>query len=645
MPRRLSDLDSQESEGLKKSSRFDDSDPLEVGQYPLDEAIDDVPSSGWENSEIEDYIFSHPGRWVVLIQFPELGRVFVSLQDYERRHRYWVVQQDENKNYVRGSKFESLDEALHFGGKLLAIENMKREAETAKRRKEAIARSAYEYLSSLGIQTDSQGGETPVSASLEDVILYLDSSLGGVSQREIIDALGRDREFEVWGVDVRLRHVSPDFSITKEAQNQIEIRHRTTGKVLRVVEGANLKGANLEGANLEGADLEGADLSGADLSGASLEGADLRDADLEGANLSGADLEGAWLWDANLKDARLSGANLSGASLDGANLESASLEGANLSGARLWRASLSGANFKDASLKDANLRGANLSGANLEGANLEGTILEGTEYDTEGWDSFSIVKEAQNQIEIRHRTTGKVLRVVEGASLVGVRLQDANLRGADLSGANLEGANLEGAWLESANLRDASLSSANLWGADLSGADLEGANLEGANLKDADLEGANLKGANLKGTILEGTEYDTGSWASFLVKEAQPEIKVGDFAIWGRSIGSSQVVKVQSVGDNLCQVSRRRESSITVPASEIDFLSELTYVTLDSLGRSRSLEGRVRSVTSKGVGVETIDGPFTWDPDSTTRELFVVERPWWDDFSLVKESSLGLRSI
>jgi len=83
---------------------------------------------------------------------------------------------------------------------------------------------------------------------------------------------------------------------------RIEIKHRSTKKVLYACEadslrlaiieavgsGAYLRGAYLRGADLGGADLRGADLGGADLGGAYLRGAYLRGADLGGANLGGA---------------------------------------------------------------------------------------------------------------------------------------------------------------------------------------------------------------------------------------------------------------------------------------------------------------------------------------------------------------------
>jgi hypothetical protein len=95
----------------------------------------------------------------------------------------------------------------------------------------------------------------------------------------------------------------------------IEIKHRSTGEVLHIVQADTLRGANLIGLNLRGADLYGADLSGANLSYANLSYANLR-----GANLSYADLIGANLIGLNLRGANLSGANLSGANLYGASL-------------------------------------------------------------------------------------------------------------------------------------------------------------------------------------------------------------------------------------------------------------------------------------------------------------------------------------
>ena len=66
----------------------------------------------------------------------------------------------------------------------------------------------------------------------------------------------------------------------------IEIAHRTTGAILRVVESETISGANLSYANLSGANLSRANLSYANLSRANLSYADLSRADLRGADLS-----------------------------------------------------------------------------------------------------------------------------------------------------------------------------------------------------------------------------------------------------------------------------------------------------------------------------------------------------------------------
>ena len=97
------------------------------------------------------------------------------------------------------------------------------------------------------------------------------------------------------------------------------------GRIVGVINGANLSRANLSRANLDGANLSRANLSRANLSRANL----------SRANLDGANLDGANLYGANLSRATLDGATLDGATLDGANLSRANLYGANLDGATL----------------------------------------------------------------------------------------------------------------------------------------------------------------------------------------------------------------------------------------------------------------------------------------------------------------------
>ena len=88
------------------------------------------------------------------------------------------------------------------------------------------------------------------------------------------------------------------------------------GRIVGVINGANLSRANLSRANLDGANLSRANLSRANLSRANL----------SRANLDGANLDGANLYGANLSRANLYGATLDGATLDGAKIH----EGATL---------------------------------------------------------------------------------------------------------------------------------------------------------------------------------------------------------------------------------------------------------------------------------------------------------------------------
>ncbi len=143
----------------------------------------------------------------------------------------------------------------------------------------------------------------------------------------------------------------------------VEIKHKFTGEVLRLVEaktlvGANLAGAALDMADLARADLRGANLQGAELSAADLSGSILKRADLSSANLAGANLEGSTLIAAVLTGANLAAANLAGCDLTGCDLAGTRLTGANMAGADLSRSDLRGADMLHASLEDATVVGA-----------------------------------------------------------------------------------------------------------------------------------------------------------------------------------------------------------------------------------------------------------------------------------------------
>jgi hypothetical protein len=95
------------------------------------------------------------------------------------------------------------------------------------------------------------------------------------------------------------------------------------GRIVGVINGANLKGAHLAcaymaraklvGANMERACMAGANLVFGDMRGANLGGADLEHTNLAGANLMGANLTVANLASAYMRDACMDGANLHGA--------------------------------------------------------------------------------------------------------------------------------------------------------------------------------------------------------------------------------------------------------------------------------------------------------------------------------------------
>src|SRR5947209_5037573 len=63
-------------------------------------------------------------------------------------------------------------------------------------------------------------------------------------------------------------------------------------------------------------------------------------------------------------------------------------------------------------------------------------------------------------IEIKHRSTGRILHRVDASTLVGVDLHAAKLVGADLRAANLRDADLQDADLQDADLQDADLQDA-----------------------------------------------------------------------------------------------------------------------------------------------------------------------------------------
>jgi hypothetical protein len=144
---------------------------------------------------------------------------------------------------------------------------------------------------------------------------------------------------ELIGRYIRARECySKRFGLSGEASTVVDIKEKSTNRVLHSVSAGTLVEANLRGIPLPGADLYRADLAGADLGGADLAGAGLKAANLRGANLKRASLRGAELEDADLQWACLEGADLSEANLSHADLRAANLGETRLAGARLWNA-------------------------------------------------------------------------------------------------------------------------------------------------------------------------------------------------------------------------------------------------------------------------------------------------------------------
>jgi hypothetical protein len=117
-------------------------------------------------------------------------------------------------------------------------------------------------------------------------------------------------------------------------------------------------------------------------------------------------------------------------------------------------------------------------------------------------------------IQIKHKSTGKVIKEVDVTSLVNANLLYADLPNADLQGAILQGANLQGADLLGADLRDTDLRDADLQFANLQFANLRGANLQRTKLQGANLRRANLEGADLQCAFCPGLEGPDIRWIS-----------------------------------------------------------------------------------------------------------------------------------
>lgn len=125
----------------------------------------------------------------------------------------------------------------------------------------------------------------------------------------------------------------------------VEIKHKSTVKVLLRIETDGQQDLKLTGSQLPGADLSG-------------------------LNLTGSDLRNVKLTQSKWEGANFKAACLSGASLDGANLQRANFVDTIIQSATFVGADLRFPSFRYAKLNDSDFHGADLTGADLSMAKL-----------------------------------------------------------------------------------------------------------------------------------------------------------------------------------------------------------------------------------------------------------------------------------
>lgn len=155
--------------------------------------------------------------------------------------------------------------------------------------------------------------------------------------------------------------------------------------------------------------------------------------------------------------------------------------------------SLRGRDLRGAILIRANLRKVDFAGANLMDAQLDYAWLRAARFNC-SYDLKDLSRIRSNRCEFLHKPLEGWPKDhctwLQGASLVGARMQDAWFLGARLQGTRLQDGELEMASLECAHLQGAHLEGAHLVAARLTRADLDGASLDGAQLQGADIDGA-----------------------------------------------------------------------------------------------------------------------------------------------------------
>ncbi|MFC4299695.1 DUF2169 domain-containing protein [Castellaniella hirudinis] len=319
---------------------------------------------------------------------------------------------------------------------------------------------------------------------------------------------------------------------------QTVLAHMSQG---RTCSGLDLSQANLAGLDLAGMDFSNAMLMGANLRGAQLQGATLEGANLQGATFDAANLAGGQLTQATLDQASFAGANLQGARLDGSDCNEANFSGADLTGASLHQTNLSRAWLQRVKAARVQATNADFSHANLEGADFQSASLDradfsGTRLKQARFDHASCVAGNFTQADLTNTSlprcdlsasqagpgtiwSGANLQeaildeicwmgaTLDGATLVGIKAQQADFSDTSLTSVLMHGSDLRSAVFDRADLRHANLSRSNLMEAsfihtNLGHCALQASNLYAANFMNAILDEANLQDANLGATTL-----------------------------------------------------------------------------------------------------------------------------------------------
>lgn len=333
------------------------------------------------------------------------------------------------------------------------------------------------------------------------------------------------------------------------------VNHNFSSQDLR---GANFTGAKLDGAQFVGANLEGAIFPSATLAPTSrgpvrFLSANLTRTCFQGTQLTKVDFQYATFACTDFSDSDLTEAELGRPALDrgpslcgnrtrfaGAtmrirqipvslwryadftrtrfvDLASFSFRGLDLTDSIFAGVKLAGFDFTGATLTNADLSGTDLRGATLDGVKATHLILTRADFRLGNATPVDLTGGGKPEAP---NFTGASLRGLRGqdAELSGAVLNQAVLRGATLTGANLRGAQLQGVLaspgegFRAADFADTGLTKTDFDRAQLNSANFRDARLLGARITnviaaDAEFPNATMAGVHLDGSTFKGVSF------------------------------------------------------------------------------------------------------------------------------------------